>query len=64
MTAVHSITYARVPAHFFLFGVWDGRAQAWCSWPQVKAWAADLELHTVPVVHNGERCCSRPRHAA
>lgn len=53
MTAVHSIEYRSLPHGFFLFGVWDCEARAWLSWDEVVAWAAALELATVPTLHAG-----------
>jgi hypothetical protein len=58
MTAIHSIEYDRLPAHFLLFGVRSGREesakdQTFLSWDDVEARARELDLTTVPVLFRG-----------
>ncbi|PNH08231.1 hypothetical protein TSOC_005211 [Tetrabaena socialis] len=64
MAAVHSIAYESVPAAFFLFGVWDARAQGWYAWEDVERCARELGLHTVPVLHQGSFSCLPDLEAA
>lgn len=48
--AKHSISYARLPAYFLLFGVKDTTNNVWSSWAGVELWAQRLGVVTVPVV--------------
>jgi len=52
VTAVHSIRYDDLPAHFLLFSVWD--ANNLClSWADTVDWAQLLDLELVPVIYQG-----------
>merc|ERR1712166_1433130 len=48
MVAIHSIEYDQLEHYFYLFGVFDRNTQCWYSWDDVVAFAADLNLPTVP----------------
>ena len=45
---IHSIEYDQLEHYFYLFGVFDRNTQCWYSWDDVVAFAADLNLPTVP----------------
>jgi hypothetical protein len=49
--AVHSIEYTGLDQHYFLFAIRDG--DRWLSWDDVEAYAAILDLPTVPVLFRG-----------
>lgn len=49
--ARHSIAYHALPAHFLVFGIYDGD---WCvSWDETVEWATLLDLPLVPVLYRG-----------
>ena len=50
--ARHSLTYEELPSYFLLFSVWDADNRC-LSWSETEAWAALLELRTVPVLYRG-----------
>ena len=50
--AKHAIHYTKLPSFFFMFGVYDERNTC-LSWDEVKMWAGELGLLTVPVLYEG-----------
>lgn len=51
--ARHSIEYSALPGYFLLFNVRDLRNNLWLSWEDVKTWAKEIEVPTVPVLFQG-----------
>jgi hypothetical protein len=56
--AKHSIEYSELPGYFLLFGVrylnpYDRDFDDWASWEEVKMWAQEIEVPTVPVLWEG-----------
>jgi hypothetical protein len=51
--AVHSIEYVELPHYFLLFNVRDLNNNTWASWEEVKLWAEEIQLNTVPVLFEG-----------
>jgi RNA ligase len=49
--AIHSIEYSRQEHYFYVFAIREG--DTWLSWTDVQAYAAILELPTVPVLDRG-----------
>jgi hypothetical protein len=49
--AKHSIEYSELPGYFLLFGVRTGNQ--WLSWEEVKMWAEEIGVPTVPVLWEG-----------
>jgi len=49
--AIHSITYERLDAYFYVFAVRDNGL--WLSWDEVEWYAQLLDLLTVPVLERG-----------
>lgn len=50
--AQHSVTYDALPSFFLAFSVWDD-ANVCQSWDDTSAFAAQLDLNTVPVLYEG-----------
>lgn len=48
---VHSITYTKLPTHFFVFHI--KQENHWLSWDQVKMRSQELSLSTVPLLWEG-----------
>lgn len=50
--AKHSLLYTRLPHHLMIFGARDTRKgkNLWVSWEEVKLWAEELGVPTVPVM--------------
>ena len=53
MSAVHSVEYDRLGAHFYLFGVRRVSTGEWLAWDKVTALAQALELPHAPVWWRG-----------
>jgi hypothetical protein len=53
MYAKHSIYYDRLPGYFLLFGVHSIVNKEWCGWDDVKMWAEEIGVPTVPVLFEG-----------
>jgi hypothetical protein len=51
--AKHSIQYANLDSHFYLFSVWNEKNYC-LSWDETKEWAQLLELSTVPELYRGK----------
>jgi len=51
--ALHSIPYTKLPGYFLLFNVRYLQENLWASWDEVRMWAEDLNLPTVPVLFSG-----------
>ena len=51
--AKHSIGYEKLPHHFMLFNVRSLLDNVWYSWEEIKMWAEELEVPTVPVLFEG-----------
>lgn len=49
--AKHSIKYTDLSSYFYLFSIWN--EHKCLSWDDTEALAADLGLHTVPVLYRG-----------
>ena len=49
--ARHSIAYDNLPAHFLVYNIWE--RDRCLSWADTAAWAALLNLVTVPVIYQG-----------
>ncbi len=52
--AKHSITYEKLPHYFMLFNVRSLLDNIWYSWEEVKLWAEEIEVPTVPVLFEGK----------
>jgi hypothetical protein len=50
--AVHSIEYANLDSHFYVFGIRDA-GKTWLSWDDTVFWSGVLELPTAPVLFRG-----------
>lgn len=59
MYAKHSIYYDRLPGYFLLFAARDLSLEPWlwCSWDEVKQWADEIGVPTVPVLFEGKVAC-------
>lgn len=53
--AKHSIEYSELPGYFMLFNVREfiGDRAFWMSWAEVKLWAEEIGVPTVPVLFEG-----------
>lgn len=53
--AKHSIEYAELPGYFMMFNVrkMNPICPLWASWEEVKMWAEELGVPTVPVLFEG-----------
>lgn len=54
--ALHSIAYDKLPGYFLMFAIreLDKNGESfWYSWDEVKAWAEELNIPTVPVLWQG-----------
>lgn len=52
--AQHSISYSELPGYFMLFNVRELLEKPfWASWAEVKLWAEEIEVPTVPVLFEG-----------
>lgn len=49
--AVHSIEYSALPAHFQVFGIWDG--DTCLAWDETVEWCELLGVAPVPVLYDG-----------
>lgn len=49
--AQHSIAYDRLPGYLLVFGV--HHRDLWCSWEEVRMWAEELGVPTVPELMTG-----------
>lgn len=54
--AKHSIEYSELPGYFLLFNVrsMGEHLTAWAAWEEVKMWADELGVPTVPVLFEGQ----------
>lgn len=54
--AKHSIEYSELPGYFMLFNVREfiGGQAFWMSWGEVKLWAEEIGVPTVPVLFEGQ----------
>lgn len=51
--AWHSIFYTDLPTYFFVYGIYDQNNNC-VSWDQVEEMCEMLDLHTVPVIYQGD----------
>lgn len=51
--AKHSIAYDKLPHHFMLFNVRTLFDNVWYSWEEIKLWAEEISVPTVPVLFEG-----------
>lgn len=51
--AKHSISYDKLPNYFLLFNVRSLFDNIWHSWDEVKLWAEEINVPTVPVLFEG-----------